>query len=99
MVETKAEGCLTWKDKKIMAERNRAVEVDYFNMDGERITGELHKGFEGQIWQHEINHLNGVEENVVDLRDPDPVEEKIGRNEKCPCGSGLKYKKCCLSLV
>ncbi|MCL6266379.1 SEC-C metal-binding domain-containing protein [Flagellimonas myxillae] len=21
---------------------------------------------------------------------------KIGRNEKCPCGSGLKYKKCCL---
>ena len=22
---------------------------------------------------------------------------KIGRNEKCPCGSKLKYKKCCLS--
>lgn len=22
-------------------------------------------------------------------------EEKIGRNEPCPCGSGLKYKKCC----
>jgi hypothetical protein len=22
---------------------------------------------------------------------------KIGRNEQCPCGSGLKYKKCCLS--
>ncbi len=22
--------------------------------------------------------------------------EKIGRNELCPCGSGLKYKKCCL---
>ena len=21
---------------------------------------------------------------------------KVGRNEKCPCGSGLKYKKCCL---
>lgn len=21
---------------------------------------------------------------------------KIGRNEKCPCGSGLKYKKCCI---
>ena len=21
--------------------------------------------------------------------------KKIGRNEKCPCGSGLKYKKCC----
>ena len=22
---------------------------------------------------------------------------KIGRNELCPCGSGKKYKKCCLS--
>lgn len=21
---------------------------------------------------------------------------KIGRNDKCSCGSGLKYKKCCL---
>ena len=21
----------------------------------------------------------------------------IGRNEPCPCGSGLKHKKCCLS--
>ena len=23
---------------------------------------------------------------------------KIGRNDPCPCGSGKKYKKCCLSL-
>jgi hypothetical protein len=23
--------------------------------------------------------------------------EKIGRNDKCPCGSGKKYKQCCLS--
>lgn len=22
-------------------------------------------------------------------------EEKIGRNDACPCGSGKKYKKCC----
>jgi hypothetical protein len=21
----------------------------------------------------------------------------VGRNEPCPCGSGRKYKKCCLS--
>lgn len=24
------------------------------------------------------------------------VSNKIGRNESCPCGSGLKYKRCCL---
>ena len=22
-------------------------------------------------------------------------EDKIGRNDSCPCGSGKKYKKCC----
>jgi hypothetical protein len=22
---------------------------------------------------------------------------KVGRNDPCPCGSGLKYKKCCLA--
>ena len=24
------------------------------------------------------------------------IEEKIGRNDPCPCGSGKKYKKCCI---
>ena len=24
--------------------------------------------------------------------------KKIGRNEKCPCGSGKKYKHCCGSI-
>lgn len=25
------------------------------------------------------------------------IEPKIGRNDPCPCGSGKKYKKCCLN--
>jgi uncharacterized protein YchJ len=25
------------------------------------------------------------------------TEPKIGRNNPCPCGSGVKYKKCCLN--
>lgn len=24
------------------------------------------------------------------------MNEKIGRNDPCPCGSGKKYKQCCL---
>jgi len=24
------------------------------------------------------------------------AEKKPGRNDPCPCGSGKKYKKCCL---
>lgn len=35
-----------------------------------------------------------------DLDKPTPpifrTEKKIGRNDPCPCGSGKKYKKCCL---
>jgi len=27
----------------------------------------------------------------------DKLEPKIGRNDPCPCGSGKKYKKCCLN--
>jgi uncharacterized protein YchJ len=24
-------------------------------------------------------------------------KNKVGRNDPCPCGSGKKYKKCCLN--
>ncbi len=24
-----------------------------------------------------------------------PIEEKVGRNAPCPCGSGKKFKRCC----
>jgi hypothetical protein len=27
----------------------------------------------------------------------EPPREKIGRNDPCPCGSGKKFKKCCLN--
>ncbi|HEY6611883.1 MAG TPA: YchJ family metal-binding protein, partial [Pseudomonas sp.] len=27
------------------------------------------------------------------------VTLKAGRNDPCPCGSGLKFKKCCASLL
>jgi uncharacterized protein YecA (UPF0149 family) len=26
-------------------------------------------------------------------------KQKVGRNELCPCGSGIKYKKCCLRFI
>ncbi|MBX3448796.1 MAG: SEC-C domain-containing protein [Planctomycetaceae bacterium] len=25
------------------------------------------------------------------------LEEKLGRNDLCPCGSGKRFKSCCLS--
>ena len=34
-------------------------------------------------------------ENALDWLDGEP-KVKVGRNEPCPCGSGRKFKKCCL---
>lgn len=49
-----------------------------------------------------------MDEVTYDMRTPIPAKEaftallqskvhreKVGRNDRCPCGSGLKYKKCC----
>jgi peptide deformylase len=97
--EIKLEGCLTWKGKYILAQRSRAIRVNYYNEIGEKIWGEIRKGFDAQVWQHEINHLNGVEEIVVERNFQPPKPIDAGRNDKCPCGSGKKYKQCCLLLL
>lgn len=98
----KSEGCLTWPYKKIISERNRFIKVSYtllsIDEDFDEITfveNEEHEGFEAQIWQHEINHLNGFEEKVEDGSFILHVKEPAGRNDACPCGSGKKYKACC----
>ncbi len=51
---------------------------------------------------HEVSQFRRVDGNwyLVDgkLIGQDPYvrsEQKVGRNEPCPCGSGKKYKKCC----
>ena len=37
-------------------------------------------------------------EELEDMPRPTTVRvgKKIGRNDPCPCGSGKKYKNCCL---
>jgi uncharacterized protein len=37
------------------------------------------------------------EEQPADLAPFQRFETKTGRNDPCPCGSGKKYKKCCLN--
>jgi peptide deformylase len=100
MLETKIEGCLTYPNKDIIAKRYRAVKVSYYNSMGLFVENQFYKGFEAQIWQHEINHLNGIQERVEQkdinrkLNNPTPT-----RNDACPCGSAKKYKNCCIYLV
>jgi peptide deformylase len=96
MVDLKIEGCLTWCGRKIVASRHRGVVVDYYNELGEPVRGEIYTGFNAQVWQHEINHLDGIPETVVDSAYKLPPVKTPNRNDKCPCGSGKKYKQCCL---
>ena len=61
--ETKIEGCLTWLGKKIEVERYPAIKVMYCNLKGEGIS-EVIEGYLAQVFQHEYNHLKGIEEKV-----------------------------------
>ena len=40
-------------------------------------------------------YLAATKGSVETIRGP---ETKLGRNDPCPCGSGSKYKKCCMKL-
>ena len=50
---------------------------------------------EQKIEREEVNKVTGT--NKDDSLGKKPVQQakKIGRNDLCPCGSGLKYKNCC----
>lgn len=58
-----------------------------------------------RLWENngftprELSNLVNKEENNIDEEKKEPFirkKKKIGRNDPCPCGSGKKYKKCCL---
>ena len=40
--------------------------------------------------------LNSSETRRSESRAATTDTPKVGRNDPCPCGSGLKYKQCCL---
>ena len=97
--QDRSEGCLTWPKKKIKAKRFLRIDVEWWNIDGVKKSKELF-GWEAQVWQHEQDHLDGIEEEVVAVNHLTVKSEKVGRNVPCPCGKEVdgkpvKYKKCC----
>ena len=65
--------------------------------DGQQKQNRELRTLESVCVQHEIDHLNGM--RILDRAQELTIrrtERKIGRNEPCPCGSGKKYKKCCI---
>ena len=64
----------------------------------------------GMIMDNVSNTNDETTKNVIDSKNmmqsyidyknrhtPKIREHNIGRNDPCPCGSGLKFKKCCIN--
>jgi peptide deformylase len=91
------ERCLSWPGETLAALRFGTLYVSYWTEEGVFMERKHITRLEAQVFQHELDHLNGVPERIVDrdyftFKNETP---KVGRNEPCPCGSGKKYKKCC----
>ena len=87
------EGCLSFPGKRKNTVRYKRVKVKYRDERFEERTV-LADDVEAVIFQHEIDHLNGVLYKDRVQQSP-KAKVKIGRNEPCSCNSGKKYKKCC----
>lgn len=44
---------------------------------------------------HKLQAAIEKEEDELRVRVPGPEPRRVGRNDPCPCGSGIKYKHCC----
>lgn len=61
-----------------------------------KINGQwFYSGHEHQCGSHDHNHDHHHHKHQP-TQQPYEAGEKTGRNDPCPCGSGKKYKKCCL---
>ena len=93
------EGCLSYPKKGCHTKRYKIVEIEVDNYESNLTFGAGDTEvdlLESVCVQHEIDHLNGMRilDRVVDTTYR--AEIKPGRNEPCHCGSGKKYKKCCI---
>ncbi len=85
------------KTAKLGTEKKPAV----VNVQTKKRGKEVATLFEENGWEYTIELEPDKPEDITDLEillnpaKPKIVEEKVGRNEPCPCGSGKKYKKCC----
>ena len=79
------------------------VSYDMFNELSYNIQEDTVKGlFHVRIVREEVPQREKVAKPIATNKDDSlqkqpkvNSEEKIGRNDPCPCGSGLKYKNCC----
>jgi SEC-C motif-containing protein len=62
-----------------------------------RSEGKEQEHWEKSFFEKENNEWRFLDAKGVQLGTHRRTEPKTGRNDLCACGSGKKYKKCCLS--
>lgn len=78
--------------------KNSKAAVPYFEQRGpwKEYYQELTDLFEERIPNQELDDIKSFLSSSTQDIVPTKHIQKVGRNEPCPCGSGKKYKKCCL---
>lgn len=62
----------------------------------ETVKALLHIRVEQKVEREEVAKVTGTNKDDSSVKEPVKRKSaKIGRNDPCPCGSGLKYKQCC----
>ena len=44
----------------------------------------------------EMSRNTGIERRKIYISQQGNIRKKLGRNDPCFCGSGMKFKKCCM---
>jgi hypothetical protein len=73
-------------------ERHTRDPLDQFSRKN---IGHLHSIHYGEPEEYDLGLMKRIIEEP-DIEEIEPAEKKVGRNAPCPCGSGKKYKKCCM---
>ena len=55
----------------------------------------MHVRIEQKVEREQVAEVTGTNKDDSAAPTQRKVEQKIGRNDPCPCGSGKKYKHCC----
>jgi tetratricopeptide (TPR) repeat protein len=90
-------------DRDDFTDARRQLERGESHLDKPRMlmSAQVNGGQMVHLYRHLQERLTQPDPDLSDLfthaQPPVLREEKIGRNDPCPCGSGKKYKRCCLA--
>ena len=65
------------------------------NIDELYLEGRWAKALRDPFQPIDIVRMLDIQRRFTNQHEPTTVEDKPGRNDKCPCDSGRKYKRCC----